>query len=125
MSDPIYAVGDIHGRYDLMQKALQEIARDGGQDAATVVFLGDYIDRGPQSREVIACLMQGPARPSNRWICLRGNHEQMAWDAYQAGSDPHLWLDNGGDATLRSFGGALPAPARTRMVPELVALPRD
>jgi serine/threonine protein phosphatase 1 len=112
MTEAIYAIGDIHGRFDLLQKALREIARDsGGLDATTgttVVFLGDYVDRGPQSREVVAQLMRGPERASDRWICLKGNHEQMAWDAYQPGGNRYLWLDNGGDATLDSFGGAMP-----------------
>lgn len=108
MTEAIYAIGDIHGRYDLLLKALREIARDSGGDAPTVVFLGDYIDRGPQSQEVVACLMHGPRRDGERWICLRGNHEQMAWDAHQPGGHRHFWLDNGGDATLQSFGGAMP-----------------
>ncbi len=105
----IYALGDIHGRYDLLTKALREIARDSGEAAATVVFLGDYIDRGPQSREVVECLMQGPARNGERWICLKGNHEAMAVEACETGRGRGLWLDNGGDATLESFGGAVPA----------------
>src|SRR5882762_2760652 len=108
MTEAIYAIGDIHGRYDLMQKALREIARDSG-DAATVVFLGDYIDRGPQSREVVERLMRGPERAGDRWICLKGNHEQMACDGQEPGSRQWLWLDNGGDATLDSFGGEMPA----------------
>jgi serine/threonine protein phosphatase 1 len=108
MTEAIYAIGDIHGRYDLLQKALREIARDSGS-AATVVFLGDYIDRGPQSREVVECLRHGPAHDGDRWICLRGNHEQMACDAEEQGSRRWLWLDNGGEATLDSFGGRMPA----------------
>ena len=116
MTAAIYAIGDIHGRYDLLQKALQEIARDspdaanpGANPGATIVFLGDYIDRGPQSREVVSCLMRGPRRDGDRWICLKGNHEQMAWDAHQPGGNRHFWLDNGGDATLDSFDGTMPA----------------
>jgi serine/threonine protein phosphatase 1 len=112
VTEAIYAIGDIHGRHDLLQKALREIARDSGDANATmgttVVFLGDYIDRGPQSREVVARLMRGPERAGDRWICLKGNHEAMAWDAHQPGGNRYLWLDNGGDATLASFGGTMP-----------------
>lgn len=107
MTDAIYAIGDIHGRYGLLKKALREIARDS-EGPANVVFLGDYVDRGPQSREVIDCLMQGPDDHNDRWICLRGNHEQMALDAHRPGGMRSLWLDNGGDATLKSYGGAIP-----------------
>jgi serine/threonine protein phosphatase 1 len=107
MTEAIYAVGDIHGRYDLLQMALREIARDSSE-AAEVVFLGDYIDREPQSREVVQRLMRGPDRDGDRWICLKGNHEQMAWDAFELGGDRRLWLDNGGTATLCSFGGVIP-----------------
>jgi serine/threonine protein phosphatase 1 len=106
VADTIYAVGDVHGRYDLLQKALREIGRDSAK--ATVIFLGDYIDRGLQSREVVERLMHGPDRGGDSWICLKGNHEQMAWDAHQPHGNRHLWLDNGGDATLRSFGGTMP-----------------
>ncbi|HVO02357.1 MAG TPA: metallophosphoesterase family protein [Candidatus Cybelea sp.] len=105
MTHDIYAIGDIHGRFDLLKKALATIERE--TTAATVVFLGDYIDRGPDSKPVVETLMRGPTRPGDRWICLKGNHEAMACDA-AAGRDRFLWLDNGGDATLRSFGGALP-----------------
>jgi serine/threonine protein phosphatase 1 len=108
MTEAIYAIGDIHGRFDLLQKALREIARDSA-GAATVVFLGDYIDRGPQSREVVECLMRGPERAGDRWICLKGNHEAIAWEASRTGRKLDLWLDNGGDATLASFGGGVPA----------------
>jgi len=107
MTGAIYAIGDIHGRYDLLQKALREIERDSA-DAATVVFLGDYIDRGPQSRAVVERLMRGPRRAGDRWICLKGNHEQMACDAQEPGARRALWLDNGGEATLDSFDGTMP-----------------
>ena len=106
MTEAIYVVGDIHGRYDLLQKAQLEIARDY-DGAATVVFLGDYIDRGPQGCAVVKCLMRGPARDGDRWVCLRGNHEQMALDAHQPGGNRYVWPNNGGDATLKSFGGTL------------------
>ena len=94
-----YAVPDIHGRYDLLVRALELIEEHAGGDKAPVVFLGDYIDRGPQSREVVELLMKGPPE----WICLKGNHEAMMVDAFLPGHDRDLWVSNGGKATLQSF----------------------
>jgi serine/threonine protein phosphatase 1 len=65
-----------------------------------VVFIGDYIDRGPQSREVVEHLLGLPYR----CIFLLGNHEKMLLD-YLAGTDQGLYLANGGQATLESYGG--------------------
>lgn len=75
MTHPIYAIGDIHGQLDMLRKAIANIERDGGPDAR-VVFLGDYIDRGPDSRGVIEFLMDG-LTAGRDWVCLRGNHDQM------------------------------------------------
>jgi serine/threonine protein phosphatase 1 len=74
----------------------------------TIVFLGDYIDRGPKSREVVELLMAGPKRDGDKWICLRGNHEQMMVDTYRKPLEPDWWLRNGGEATEKSFGGRVP-----------------
>jgi serine/threonine protein phosphatase 1 len=100
----LFAVGDIHGRYDLLLKALAEIEARW-HSPNTIVFLGDYIDRGPQSREVVETLMAGPTRDGDTWICLRGNHEQMMVDTYRKPLDPDWWLTNGGAQTVASFGG--------------------
>jgi serine/threonine protein phosphatase 1 len=103
----LFAIGDIHGRFDLLRKALVEIdARSGS--ANTVVFLGDYIDRGYQSREVVNTLMAGPKRVGDRWICLKGNHEQMMLDTFRKPLHPDWWLNNGGEATMESFRGTIP-----------------
>ncbi|MFT6658132.1 metallophosphoesterase family protein [Maritalea sp.] len=75
MSDPIYAIGDIHGQFEMLQRALEKIERDGGPDAK-IVFLGDYVDRGPQSQQVIQLLMDGSNAGKN-WTCLLGNHDRM------------------------------------------------
>ena len=71
---PIFAVGDIHGQLDELHKALDHIARDPDAEAP-VVFTGDFVDRGPQSREVIELLMQGQAE-GKPWTCLMGNHDR-------------------------------------------------
>lgn len=104
-----YAIGDIHGRLDLLQQALQLIEGDAGQRGAEIVFLGDYVDRGHDSRGVIDLLSGGPGRICDRYVCLMGNHEDMMLQA-AGGREPHLshWLDNGGDATLASYAGAIP-----------------
>lgn len=103
----LFAIGDIHGCYRLLLKALAEVdARSHSPN--TIVFLGDYIDRGPQSREVVEALMRGPTREGDRWICLRGNHEQMMVDTYRKPLEPGWWLDDGGEATEKSFGGRPP-----------------
>jgi len=102
-----WAIGDIHGRFDLLTKALAEIEARS-PSPTRIVFLGDYIDRGPQSREVVETLMAGPKRAGDEWICLRGNHEQMMIDAYREPLNPGWWLGNGGETTVASFGGAIP-----------------
>lgn len=75
MTDPIYAVADIHGHLDQLDRALSLIEADGGADAP-IVFLGDLVDRGPDSRGVIERLRAGQAagRP---WQVLRGNHDDL------------------------------------------------
>ena len=75
MTNRIYAVGDIHGELGMLEEAISKIERDGGAEDR-VVFIGDYIDRGPDSRGVIEFLMKGIASNKN-WICLTGNHDQM------------------------------------------------
>ncbi|MDO5527989.1 MAG: metallophosphoesterase family protein [Paracoccus sp. (in: a-proteobacteria)] len=84
-----YAIGDIHGQFDLLRRAHNLISRDGGA-GAPVVHLGDLIDRGPDSRGVVDYLMAGQAagRP---WIAVRGNHDpKLAMFLREP-----LWLDPG------------------------------
>jgi serine/threonine protein phosphatase 1 len=99
-----YAIGDLHGRLDLLRLAVDAIADHVGDAPFRVVFLGDYIDRGPESRGVIEFLME----LQQRWpvICLKGNHEDLMVQAVTlaAGGSLERWLDNGGRATLRSYG---------------------
>jgi serine/threonine protein phosphatase 1 len=108
-----YAIPDLHGRWDLLQIALAEIE---GQAPGKIVFLGDYIDRGPQSRQIVECLIDGP-RPGWRWICLKGNHEEMMVRTLIGGRDPGPWLGNGGDATLRSYGQPYDGSYQPDLVP--------
>ncbi|WP_306151425.1 metallophosphoesterase family protein [Roseovarius sp. MMSF_3281] len=108
---PIYAIPDIHGQKDFLDQALSLIEADGGRDAP-VVFLGDYIDRGPDSRGVIDTLIDGQAQGRD-WITLRGNHDTYlprffdAGEVYTSKGHPDLpwWAKRlGGDATLASYG---------------------
>jgi len=71
----IYAIGDIHGQLDMLLTALALVDGDGGPDAE-IVFLGDLVDRGPDSRGVIEHLMQGQAE-GRRWHVLKGNHDRL------------------------------------------------
>lgn len=111
MTKPIYAIGDIHGQTEQLERALELITMDGGAEAE-VVFVGDYVDRGPDSRGVIDRLMQGQADGRN-WICLKGNHDRMfTWFMEDfPREDPHLPVELyylqeriGGAQTLASYG---------------------
>lgn len=75
MTKPIYAIGDIHGQLDMLRDALRKIEADGGPEAR-IVFLGDYVDRGPDSRGVLDLLIEGK-RAGRNWIMLLGNHDRM------------------------------------------------
>lgn len=99
-----YAVPDIHGRFDLLQGAIAAI--EAREKSGTVVFLGDYIDRGPGSRSVIERLIAGSPNGWN-WVCLKGNHEAMMIEGYD-GVKLTRWLGNGGVQTLDSYGGEVP-----------------
>jgi len=103
-----YAIGDIHGRLDLLVKSIELIEHHRLQNDAyaIVVFLGDYVDRGPNSKEVCDILMAGPNTENTEWIILQGNHEIMLIEAGLGGfSEQKFWLNNGGQETLSSFGG--------------------
>ena len=102
-----YAVADLHGRFDLLEMALAAIKAREPCGKYKIVFLGDYIDRGPQSRQIIERLIKGPDDGAT-WICLTGNHEAMML-ACLAGVEPmKWWLGNGGKQTLMSYGSAVP-----------------
>lgn len=101
-----YAVGDIHGRADLLEPLLALIEADIAQTGAhepVVVFLGDYVDRGPNSREVIDLLLSG--RPQGaECIFLKGNHEAAMMDFVLGRPGARAWLSHGGLDTLVSYG---------------------
>lgn len=102
-----FVIADLHGRRDLLDIALESISARASR--GTVVLTGDYVDRGPDSAGVVARLMGGPPH-GWQWVMLRGNHEDMAVECH-ALSDDRLswWINNGGAATLSSYGGNIPA----------------
>jgi serine/threonine protein phosphatase 1 len=101
-----YGVGDIHGMRRLLDELIAGIEADAGDDPAVVVFLGDLVNRGPQSRQVLERLIDGPSRPGDRWISLRGNHDQLMLDAVAGRSEAAFrrWMQKGGLETLASYG---------------------
>ncbi|MBZ6077860.1 metallophosphoesterase family protein [Microvirga puerhi] len=99
-----YAIGDIHGRHDLLEQLLEKIRKHAGDRPHRIVFLGDYIDRGPDSAAVVATVRAEAAKAPDRTVCLMGNHEAMLLDAVEDPSFLLQWLMNGGNATLASYG---------------------
>src|SRR5260370_36637375 len=91
-----YAIPDLHGRLDLLTSALAKIAAHAGGRAATVVTLGDYIDRGPDSGGGIERLMAWPSG-NLRLVPLKSNHEGMIWGTLNQLPDPRLWVGNGAE----------------------------
>ena len=100
---PCYAVGDLHGRSDLLDAMLRAIDADAAGAAHDIVFLGDYVDRGPDSAGVLMRL-QALESGQDNVTCLLGNHDRMMLDFTVAPLMETRWLMNGGDATLASFG---------------------
>jgi serine/threonine protein phosphatase 1 len=102
MSGRTLAIGDIHGCSKALRAILDELSPTA---ADTVVLLGDYVDRGPDSRGVIDQLVELKSRCN--LVALRGNHEVMLLSVRLLGLPAEHWLQNGGQATLASYGGRL------------------
>jgi serine/threonine protein phosphatase 1 len=113
-----YAIADLHGRFDLLEMALACIV-ERAEPPTTLVMLGDYIDRGPDSRKIIERLMAGLGRDGWRLICLKGNHEDIMWQTCRRLPDVDWWLRNGGGATLLSYGQQEGDQADVTIVPAL------
>lgn len=109
----IYTIGDIHGRADLLDKLLSLIDRDLQQlpvIRSVCVFLGDYIDRGPSSRETIDRLIEHGA--THEAVFLKGNHESIALNFLSNRATFDTWARLGGVSTLVSYG-LTPGTAQT------------
>jgi serine/threonine protein phosphatase 1 len=118
----LYAVGDIHGRLDLLEKMLGMIAADartsGGAARRRLIFLGDYVDRGPESKGVVETLLT--ALPQGFDVhFLKGNHEAILLDFLGEPWRLDHWLLNGGEATMRSYGVNTGQLALLRAPPEV------
>jgi serine/threonine protein phosphatase 1 len=95
----LYAIGDIHGCYAKLKELLGKIDFNAATD--TLIFLGDYVDRGSESFEVVELLLELKSKyPSS--IFLKGNHEEMLLN-YLSGGDKLLYLMNGGSQTVESY----------------------
>ena len=102
----VYAVGDVHGCADELNRLLDAIDQDLGQDAVQshLVFLGDLVDRGPNSAAVLDRILEG-GLPTDRCDCIMGNHEEVMLACYEDHRDVHEgWLRFGGLQTLESYG---------------------
>jgi serine/threonine protein phosphatase 1 len=102
----LYVVGDVHGRADLLNRMFELIYDDIGSDRAlnvVEIFIGDYVDRGRESRSVLEMLSSTPLLADRR-ICLKGNHEQMLLDFLSDSTTGPSWTEFGGGDTLLSYG---------------------
>jgi serine/threonine protein phosphatase 1 len=108
MGGRLFAIGDIHGCVRELETLLVGLPLGRGD---TLAFVGDYIDRGPDSRAVIDLLLEAKRRPEITTVFLKGNHEDMCL-AYlgRPGHWGESWMLNGGAATLRSYGVDARAP---------------
>lgn len=108
IQQPVFAIGDIHGRDDLLyrlQTLIKQETQKMGLERAKVVYLGDYIDRGPNSRGVLDLVLNG--LDGFERILLSGNHEDMLGDFLrepEIGNNAEMWFVNGGQQTLESYG---------------------
>ncbi len=115
----VYAIGDVHGRADLLGRLLKKIADDVTDNSSknptkppkniaknVLITLGDLVDRGPNSRDVLELLQTGlPKEIAKEFeiVMLRGNHEVMMMDFIRDRDDAYDWLGNGGMETLESY----------------------
>nr|WP_250807762.1 metallophosphoesterase family protein [Neorhizobium tomejilense] len=103
-----YAIGDVHGYLDNLVTALRLCENDAASRGmrARIHLLGDYVDRGPDSRGVIELLMEGPKSADAEWLPLRGNHDHVfaAVCRDPAHELAREWWEHGGQQTLMSYG---------------------
>ncbi len=97
--DKTFVIGDIHGHFGMLTRLMDKIPWRPGRDA--LIFLGDYVDRGPDSRGVVDYILS-LTRNYARVRCILGNHEDMLRD-YTSGVNQGLYLQNGGFSTLKAY----------------------
>ncbi len=112
----VYAIGDIHGRMDLLAKLIEKIEADvrslPSDIEVSLVFLGDYIDRGLQSKQVIEYFLSGALDAYNP-VYLMGNHEEALLRFVHDANFGQIWASYGGVETLYSYGFQVPAQSPT------------
>jgi serine/threonine protein phosphatase 1 len=96
-----FAIGDIHGCITQFNRLMAQLDIDAAED--TLVFVGDYIDRGPDSKGVIDAILD-IGKDIRNVVCLSGNHEDMFLNYCRDRSDEDLYMSNGGMRTLASYG---------------------
>lgn len=110
---PLVIIGDIHGRFDLLRTLLARLQQNQNAQTLRHIFVGDLIDRGSQSANVLDIVRANVMLEPERFICLMGNHERMMLDFLK---DPEArgqrWFNAGGIETLVSFGIKLPLLGR-------------
>ena len=109
----IFAIGDIHGCRSYLEELIAKIKIDPHEDR--IVFIGDYVDRGPDVRGVVELILS--LKHQYKLICLIGNHERLLLDYYDYGYNRDLWLANGGIQTIDTYG--------TTSNGKKLAIPRD
>jgi serine/threonine protein phosphatase 1 len=98
-----FAIGDIHGCFSKLEALIAHCTAYAGRRQFSFVFLGDYVDRGPDSRRVIEELMSWADHRSDASIFLKGNHEDMLASALADSRAVNEWLTHGGVETLESY----------------------
>lgn len=95
-----FVIADIHGNLNILNKAIEAV--EAKEASGEIIFTGDYIDRGENSKGVLDRLMDGP--PENwKWTIIRGNHEDMMLEARNSRWAYNMWISNGGEKTRESF----------------------
>jgi serine/threonine protein phosphatase 1 len=104
-----YVIPDIHGRDDLLGRALASISAHGGGAGGLIVAIGDYVDKGPHSRQVVERLLSGLAGGNlagGNLVALKGNHDAMMVAGLRDPAKLASWMEKGGDTALASYGGS-------------------
>jgi len=116
METVTYAVGDIHGRTDLLDDLLDDIEADAARRGARakIVFTGDYVDRGPDSFGVVERMISGPRRNGDQFVCLLGNHDDLFVKAANSTEDFPPWARRLHEHALLSYGLTPDSPDRQR-----------
>jgi len=102
----VFAIGDVHGSLGKLRSLIARCERYADGRPMTFIFLGDYIDRGPESAGVVDCVLDLQSRMPTRVIALKGNHEAMMLGVIDGDVPDDYWLAQGGAETLRSYGAS-------------------